>query len=214
MSASTIEQEKIDAIAAEYRSKGYDVRVRPSLDDLPSFLRVFGPDIIAMAPADNVVIQVKSSPRFDAVEVQKIAEAVKSHSQWRFEMVFVSQPAAPDVPVQEELAGDEHVTRMLVDAETLSHQGHLEAASLIAWSAVETILRRRAQNDAPEIERQSSARVLKHLYSLGRLDPEVYEKLLRLMEFRNAVAHGFQPRNAGPSIDEIIGDIRRLQNAA
>jgi uncharacterized protein YutE (UPF0331/DUF86 family) len=214
MSTSPIEQEKIQAIAAEYSSKGYDVRVCPSHDQLPSFLRPFDPDIVAMSPAGNVVIQVKSSSRFDAVEAQKIAEAVESNAQWRFEMVFVSPPVAPDVPAQEQLAADEHVTRMLADAETLSQEGHLEAASLIAWSAVETILRRRAQSDAPEIERQSSARVLKHLYSLGRLDPEIYEKLLRLMEFRNAVAHGFQPRDSGPSIDEIIGDIRRLQNAA
>jgi uncharacterized protein YutE (UPF0331/DUF86 family) len=214
MNAAQMEQEKIDALAAEYRSKGYTVQIRPSKDDLPSFLKEFDPDILATSPVGNVVLQVKSSQRFDASHAQKLAEAVKRNSQWRFEVAFVSQPVAPDVPAQEELAADEHVTRMLRDAETLSKEGHLEAACLIAWSAVETILRRRAQSAAPELERQSSARVLKHLYSLGRVQPEVYEKLLRLMEFRNAVAHGFQPSIAAPSIPEIIGDIRRLQTAA
>jgi hypothetical protein len=34
------------------------------------------------------------------------------------------------------------------------------------------------------------------------------------MEFRNAVAHGFQPRTLAPSIPEIVSDIRGLQTAA
>jgi len=34
------------------------------------------------------------------------------------------------------------------------------------------------------------------------------------MEFRNAVAHGFRPRNAPPSIPEMIDEIRHLQTAA
>lgn len=85
---------------------------------------------------------------------------------------------------------------------------------MLAWSAVEAILRRSAQSAARELERQSSARDLKHLYSLGHIEPGTYEKLLLLMQFRNAVAHGFQPRVAAPSIPDVVTDIRRLQHAA
>jgi transcriptional regulator with XRE-family HTH domain len=121
---------------------------------------------------------------------------------------------APDVPAEEDLAPEEQVNRLLSSAETLFAEGQLEAAAMLAWSAAETILRRRAQSDAPEMERQSSARVLKHLYALGRINPDIYEKLLRLMEFRNAVAHGFQPRVVPPDISDIVPDIRQLQHAA
>jgi REase_AHJR-like len=214
MKTVDMERDKIDALLAEYRAKGYSVLAHPPSQDLPEFLRGFEPDLIATSPAGNVVVQVKSSPRFDPAQAQRLAEAVNQNPSWRFEVVFVSPPVAPDVPAQEELAADEHVTRMLQEAETLSNQGHLEAAGLVAWSAVETILRRLAQSAAPELERQSSARLLKHLYSIGRVEPEVYEKLLRLMEFRNAVAHGFKPRFAAPTIPEVMGDIRRLQHAA
>jgi hypothetical protein len=214
MSTEQMEQQKIDALASEYRIKGYTVSVRPSGDELPSFLKEFEPDLVATSPAGSLVIQVKASPRFDAEQAHRLAEAVERNPGWHFELVFVSPPVAPDVPAQEELADDEQVTRMLENAETLSREGHLEAAGLIAWSALETILRRRAQSAAPEIERQSSARVLKQLYSIGRIQPETYEKLLRLMEFRNAVAHGFQPRNEAPSIPEMIDEIRHLQTAA
>jgi transcriptional regulator with XRE-family HTH domain len=121
---------------------------------------------------------------------------------------------APDVPAEEDLAPEEQVSRLLSSAETLFAEGQMEAAAMLAWSAAETILRRRAQSDAPEMERQSSARVLKHFYSLGCVNPHTYEKLLRLMEFRNAVAHGFQPRIAPPDIPDIVPDIRHLQHAA
>lgn len=123
---------------------------------------------------------------------------------------------APDVPVEEDLAPEEQVNRLLSSAETLYTEGQLEAAAMLAWSAAETILRRRAQSDAPEMERQSSARVLKHLYSLGRVNPDIYEKLLRLMEFRNAVAHGFQPRGLPPTFRIsylIFGSSNTLHNS-
>ena len=207
-------QEKIESLAAEYRASGYKVRVRPSGDDLPSFLKEFRPDIIAMSPEGNVVIEVKPYPQFDAEEARELAEIVEQNPGWRFDVMLVNPPVAPDVPAQEHLADDEQVTRMLENAETLSKEGHVEAAGLIAYSALETILRRLAQSKAPQIERQSSSRVLKELYSLGKIHPDTFEKLLPLMEFRNAVAHGFRPRNAAPSIPEMIDEIRHLQTAA
>jgi hypothetical protein len=209
-----MEQEKIENLAAEYRTRGYAVRVRPSRDDLPSFLKEFEPDIIATSPAGNVVFEVKSYPQFDAEEARELAEVVDRNPGWSFEVLLVNPPVAPDIPAQEQLADDEQVTRLLENAETLSREGHVEAAGLIAYSALETILRRRAQSAAPQIERQSSARVLKELYSIGSIHPDTFEKLLLLMEFRNAVAHGFQPRKAAPNIPEIIDEIRHFQSAS
>jgi uncharacterized protein YutE (UPF0331/DUF86 family) len=208
------EAERIEALAAEYQKKGYAVQIHPPADELPPFLRDFDVDVVATSSSGNVVAQVRASSRFDADQALKLAEAVERNPGWRFEMAFVSPPVAPDVPVQEQLADDQKVTRMLENAETLSKEGHIEAAGLIAWSALETVLRRRAQSAAPEIERQSSARVLKQLYALGGLNTETYEKLFQLMLFRNAVAHGFEPRSAAPSIPEMIEEIRHLQSAA
>jgi hypothetical protein len=208
------EAERLDALAAKYRNKGYVVQIHPRTEELPPFLRDYDIDVVATSSAGNIVAQVRAASRFDADQALKLAEAVERNPGWRFEMAFVSPPVAPDVPVQEQLADDQKVTRMLENAETLSKEGHIEAAGLIAWSALETVLRRRAQSAAPEIERQSSARVLKKLYDLGGLNTQTYEKLNQLMQFRNAVAHGFQPRTAAPSMPEMIEEIRHLQSAA
>src|SRR5438094_342397 len=171
MSRSKMEEDKLAAVAMEYRGKGYSVHVEPVEDDLPAFLRGFEADVVAISAAESVIVQVTSPSRFDGEQAKRLAEVVELNPGWRYEVVFVSLPVAPDVPVQEELADDEKVTRMLENAETLSREGHVEAAGLIAYSALETILRRRAQSSAPQIERQSSARVLKELYSMGRIHP-------------------------------------------
>lgn len=214
MTLREMEKERVEALASEYRRKGYDVRIEPTGRELPAFLESFEPDIVATSDHGNIVIEVKSARDYDGDEVRRLAEALQSEPQWKFEVVLVNLPGAPDVPAQEEIAADEQVDRLISNAELLAMQNQTEAAALLAWSAVEAILRRTARSAAPELERQSSARVLKHLYSLGHIQADVYEKLSRLMQFRNAVAHGFAPSANAPSLPEILADIRRLQSAA
>lgn len=214
MTLSELAQHKIEELAAEYQRKGYSVRVRPSALELPEFLGEFAPDLVAESPKGNVVVEVEVASAIDATKMARLAEVLEAHKNWRFEVVFVSQPVAAEIPSEENLAPEEQVNRLLTSAEALFANGEVEAAAMLAWSAVEAILRRNAQSAAPELERQSSARVLKHLYSLGRIEHDTYEKLLLLMQFRNAVAHGFEPRTAAPSIPDVMPDIRRLQHAA
>ena len=214
MTLEELEDQKLSEISADYESRGYRVSLRPAPDDLPEFLKPFHPPLVATSADDNVVVEVRAWPRMEPDWLTHLAEAVESESGWRLELSTVSHPVAPDVPSQEDLATDEQVNRLLASAEELSSNGQIEAAVMLAWSALETLLRRTARSAVPELERQSSARVLKVLYSLGHIDPHTFEKLLELMNFRNAIAHGFQPRTAAPSLPDIMADIRRLQNAA
>lgn len=214
MTLSELRQQKIDALAAEYQRRGYAVLVAPRAADLPDFLQSFEPDLIATSPRGNIVIEVESPSARGDGHIVRLAEAVERESGWRLYVEFVNHPVAAEIPSEETLATDEQVNRLLTSAEALAASGEIEAAAMLAWSAAEAILRRNAQSAAPELERQSSARVLKHLYSLGLIEPDTYEKLLALMQFRNAVAHGFEPRTAVPSISDVVPDIRRLQHAA
>lgn len=214
MTVTQLEQQKLEQIADEYQRKGFAVRVRPAEHELPRFLRGFELDLIATSPRENVVVEVKSSSSIDQDAMTRLAQTIEREPGWRFDVAFVSQPVAPDVPSEEELAPEAQVDRLLASAETLFAEGQIEAAAMLAWSAAETILRRSLRSAAPELERQSSARVLKHLYALGNIDNAAFERLLQLMQFRNAVAHGFTPRTSAPSIPDVIPDIRRLRPAA
>jgi hypothetical protein len=214
MTLSELARQKVQELAAEYQRNGYVVRVHPAAHELPEFLREFAPDLVAESSRGNVVVEVKMSTAIDAGQMARLAEVIERQNGWKFEVVFVSQPVAAEIPSEETLVPEAQVNRLLSSAEMLFANGEVEAAAMLAWSAAEAILRRNAQSAAPEFERQSSARVLKHLYSLGRIEHDTYEKLLLLMQFRNAVAHGFEPRTAAPSISDVVPDIRRLQNAA
>src|SRR5579859_6878893 len=123
-----LEKAKIEQISSDYRAKGYDVRVRPAITDVPPFLHPFQPDIVATSATDNVVVDVKSPAAFDPDRAQAIAQAIDSQPRWRFEMSFVSPQAAPDVPVLEELASQDQVNRLLANAEILLHEEQIEAA--------------------------------------------------------------------------------------
>lgn len=215
MTIEELRQEKLESIAADYRRRGYDVHFRPKPEELPDLLRPLHPSLIATSEKENVVIEVQPWVRRDFDRWNRLADAVKNDSGWRVEFSFVSHPVAPDVPSDDDLATDEQVDHLLSNAEELYEKGQTEAAIMLAWSALETLLRRTARSAVPEVERQSSARVLKVLYSLGHIDPETFEKkLLPLMYFRNAIAHGYQPKTALPPLLEILADIRRLQKAA
>jgi hypothetical protein len=214
MTVAEMEKERISSLASEYLRNGYDVIIDPSVHELPPFLASFTPDIVARSSHGNVVVEVKSTRDFDADDIKRLADAVAAHPGWKFEVVLANPPVAPDVPPQEELVGSAQVERLLQNAELLAKQGQHDAASLLAWSAVEAILRRHARVVAPEVERQSSARVLKHFYGLGFVHEEIYERLSELMRYRNAVAHGFSPSHTPPDIAIVVADIRRLKNAA
>lgn len=212
MRTTELEQSRLERVAAEFRNRGYTVFVQPRSDEVPPFLAGLEPDLIATSRNDKVVVEVKARGG-DASEVRKIADAVSRQPDWRFELIVVSVPVAPDVPETAQLAADAQIREYLNTAALLTQEGHVEAATLLAWSALEAILRKRARSEGLDTVRQSSTRVLKNLYSLGRLDPATYEKLLRFMEFRNALAHGFESGER-PNVNELIAHIRQLQTAA
>jgi hypothetical protein len=214
MTVEELVQAKLAETAAEYRARGYDVIVNPAAGDVPRFLSGAVPDLIAKSDSDSVVVEVKALPAIESDRIVRIADAVAANPPWRFELVSAIPVSAPDVPVMEDLASTDHVQRLLQESELLLQQNHPEAAALIAWSAIEAILRRRAAATGAELERQSSSRLLTELYSIGEIERALYDRLLRLLEFRNAIAHGFRPRSAAPDIAQIVNDARELQRAA
>lgn len=214
MTLKQLQRARLAEIASEYRAKGYKVTIGPRPDELPAFLSAFAPDLIAISDADRVIVEVKPLPAIEAERTVQIADAVAANPPWRFQLVTANPIAAPDVPAFAEVAPPETVNEMLADAEQLLQTRHLDAAALVAWSAIEAILRGRAIRSGLELERQSSSALLTELYGLGEIEPPQYERLRRLMDFRNAVAHGFQPRSAAPDIAEIVKEARQMQSAA
>src|SRR5437660_5834241 len=127
MTIAELQQQKLDEISADYVDEGYDIRLQPSEAELPEFLKGFRPDLLATSRRENVVVEV--IPATESLdEMKRLASAVDQQPGWRYEVTFVSQPVAPDIPAQEPLASDEQVNRLLKGAEELGgHDGNIEA---------------------------------------------------------------------------------------
>src|SRR4051794_33909561 len=75
-------------VAREYRKRGYEVLVGPSLDQLPTFLAPFRIDLLARNGEENVVIEVRTRASLtDTPELDAIAQILQDRPSWRFELV-------------------------------------------------------------------------------------------------------------------------------
>jgi hypothetical protein len=163
-----------------------------------------------MSPTDKVIIDVKALEDLDADNMQKRAEMIRDYQSWRYELSVVhphshESSAEANIP-----ASEESILRMLLSAELLAAQNQPEAAALIASSALEATLRRRARIVAPEYEHTGAARILHHFEGVGLVAPDVHETLRILLQVRDALVHGLTVRG-DPRISKAIDDVRYLQ---
>src|SRR5258707_4151150 len=98
MTLKQLKQQKLDQLGDEYRRNGYSVDVHPDPDHLPQFLRGFEPDLLATSPSGNVVVDVKSASALNRGQFTGLAQAIEAQPGWRYEVAFVNQPVAAEMP--------------------------------------------------------------------------------------------------------------------
>lgn len=212
MTIAELVKSKVEQIASELRATGYSVVVQPGPSDLPPFLREFEPDVIATSDRENVVVEVRSPAELESEEFVRLAETIEAHPGWRLQLSVVDLPTPQEIPARAELAGTQQVHHSLEQAQVLVRERHYEAAAMVAWSAVETILRRHALATGVDADRKGSLYVLKHLYAAGALDADQYETLDRMLQFRDAFVHGFAARVDPETVQRLIDEAEHLRS--
>ncbi|GEM_PF-1533211 len=182
----------IHEVANNYRNRGYSVAIEPQEAERPDFLQKFPVNFLAQRPDDSVVVEVKTGLTSQMLHWTELAEVVRQHPGWRFELILgqgieelIANAAAP-LLTQEEI-----VTRIRT-ARELSISGALEAGLLTAWSAISGALRliARSQNfDKFTFLEQGLA---SSLYSEGWMDREDYDLVQDAILSRNQITHGFK----------------------
>ncbi len=181
----------LERIAADHRARGYDVVVEPRGSDLPAFLVGTTPDLIAHRGGEHIVIEVKSSPQdVDRLQLTTIADRVAAHHGWRF-VLMASDPRVNDRSVGSVL-DEGTVRRRLDEARSLADSGHSEAALLLAWGALEALLRRIVDTEEGR-RRNDPASLLRSAASEGLVGPDDWTRLNEAFRVRTAIAHGTQP---------------------
>ena len=189
------ERQRIERIAEEYRSKGYEVLIEPSGSDLPSFLGDDRPDLIARRGDERLVIELKPpSLRPELGKTRRLAERVQKEPGWKLVLIALS-PAEELLPGEQlSLLDSPDVEQHLAGARWLLEAGQPEAALLLAWAAVEARLRWLAKQEEIPLPRPGTPTLLRQLVSLGIIEREQYQALSDAFTARSGVAHGFKPQ--------------------
>lgn len=187
----TQHDDKVAALAEQYRLQGFSVSVPADAESIPFDLNGYVPDILARKGTEYVLIEVKSVAAPASISrLRDVAEIVKQHAGWRFLFVNTSPDSAGNYLAQEPLPWDSIASRAN-QARRLHEAGEPEASILLSWSALEALLRRHAESMDLPLAHASVLALLDYLYSEADLSYEHFEQAKQLLAGRNQLAHGF-----------------------
>lgn len=201
----TAEREILAGYADSLRAEGYDVFIAPPADALPSFMKSFRPDAIALGPGKNKAIQVKTRTAEWKRRLRELNAIFEGQDDWEFIVLWsgdANQPApVPITPAADILKRSEELA-LLVESD------HLRPAVLLSWGIIEAT----ARLLHPQIFRraQSPGRIVEMLASEGDITPDEADVMRRSIRVRNGLIHG--DLNIEVSAAELLSLIGALKS--
>lgn len=205
-----LEKRRADAIAEEYRIKGYAVSRGVVLDFFPGF-RV---DMVAKKGDESKVIEVKTRTSYAREPaISKLADTLRAKPGWSFVLNLMGEPEVIYPPNDARQFGKEDVFGRIENAESLLELGFPEGAFLLAWSAAEATVRLLIEAEGVcTIKRMTnSGYTLGTAVTEGVLHREDYDYLFNMMRHRNAIVHGFNSDDFDEAlVTDLLETTRRL----
>lgn len=209
------EYQRLRQVAREYRQRGYDVLMDPQANELPDFLATFRVDMLARSADENVIVEVRTQASLaDAPELDAIAQALEHKPSWRFELVVTNPRDQTLLQFKDARSlSRQDISYRLQEAQQLSDKEHGEAALLLAWSAVEALLRYIAYKEGLPGIQPAPEQIAKSLFMYGVLDKEQYQTVKDVIYARNLIGHGYEPKRSLPNlVNQVLQVAEQLQN--
>lgn len=208
------EVQRIRELADEYAKKGYTV-VHPRTErDLPPFLwnANYIPDLVAISEKEKLVIEVKTSEtvRRDK-ELSRVSDLVNRQPGWQFLFVLTNPKSdASAIPPPNSARWRDLLAKSRHPA--LAAPELIEAAFLLAWAALEGVLREATASDESLKETKSTLAkapmsLVRDAAILGLIDRKDVPKLDTMFQIRNRIVHSIA--GASPSAQDVR-DLQRL----
>ena len=199
--------------AEEYRSQGYEVEQGAPLEFLPGFRA----DLLVQRGDETKVVAVKARQSL-AVDprIAEVARLLEAKPGWSFELLLVSEPERVNSPEGISSFDGEHIAKRLEEAEQSLHGGIPEAAFLLAWSALEAAMRSLVGAQGIPITRITSPQYLLDQATFhGLISRDENSELKRMLQYRNAIVHGFGTEDFDDELATgLIDAARRIATAA
>jgi hypothetical protein len=205
----TSEREAIRQYADWYSQQGYQVSIEPSPRELPEFLRVLAPDMIARRDGENIVVEIKTSSPASFEQVQRLARALEHRAGWKLQVVYADLDD-PEWAPPPELPDISELTRLMSVA-SADEGDHYASQFLLLWSIIEAAARHRLSSPKiPPTRRISSSALLKMLLTEGIIEEDNYAVLRHGLAVRNAIAHGFLNQSVDAALFGKLRDMAGL----
>jgi hypothetical protein len=182
------------------RSDGWNVIMEPEPTLLPVELRDFQPDMIAQRGDENLVVEVRGPRRTGADgpapppdRLAELAARIMDIPDWHLDLFWTGQddPPAP-APV---LADRARRAAALTDVD-------VEAALLLAWSALEGMLATRAEQAG--VLSHAGVNLSAELHSRGLLDDPIYTQVRDAQRLATQVAYGRSAQIGRSQVQRLI----------
>lgn len=210
--SESLSRDVLEGVADEFRRRGYEVVVEPRGGDLPEFLSEVRPDLIARKGDEHLVIEVKRSPSdADPTQFDAIQRQIGAQRGWRFLIVASNAERPITAHAERDSLDEDSVRQRLEEARTLLDAGHPEASLVLAWTAIEALLRLLARQEGVAHIRSEPASLLRSAASEGWIGRDDFAVLNEALRVRNMVVHGFRPSPVGQLQD--LGSATRALSA-
>jgi hypothetical protein len=209
---SSMWEQKIEALAADYKRAGFEVIREPQPGVVPIDLGNYLPDLVAKKGDSGVVMEVRTgSSRLSIEPLQAVAQAIAEHPGWRFMLVTLDDVEADAFPATSaDLPDWEQITQKLETVDALLANGLVEPAILYLCSVVEAALRRRAITRSIPVERLPADVLLNHLYSQGEVSVDEIDCMHELLDKRNRLSHGMQVPLEPELVARLVQAVRNM----
>lgn len=207
------ERRKIEQVAREYRTRGYEVIVSPPSRALPPFLQGFRPDMLAKRADENVLVEVKTSKSLRGYHrLRELADRAKEFGNWRVELIVTNPRGHWWKEWDSDWLNAKEAEKRLALVRRLLRDGETEVALIALWTVLEPAVRRRLASEGKDADELTPMAAIKTLFSLGLVDRPTYDRLAESAELRNKAAHGYRIRKPGRFwIGDLLNIVDSLQ---
>ena len=201
----TWEQHAITEVQRLYGAEGYIVEIAP---EVPATLSQLGQiDAVASKGEERVYIQFKRlHPRLarqpEPPKSAALAAAIEKLPNARFDLIALPDPSDA-LPTREDITRRANGALTLVTSTDVSEMFGVEAAMLLASSALEGALRLIAYNSEILVEDDLPLDALAaNLWSEGFLSDPQWDRIQEIAAARNALVHGLRS-GGGVTVDDV-----------
>lgn len=185
MSVSEQVTDALDNILSQLQAEGYEVYRAPSRHSLPSFMKDYKPDAIAIGKEKNIAIEVQTDSPSSRNQADNLKNLFRSHKDWEFRVVY-AHPSSPRTVIDS--VSPSAIEGTIATIERLSSEAELQSALLMGWAAFEAL--GRALLPERFARPQTPGRLVEILAATGYVTPEEADLIRDLAQSRNRLIHG------------------------